>query len=217
MGLPIQTNTNGDKEMFIRVTERKTTLWKKASEFCKLKYKNSYNANINPTSQYYVVVQNEENRILACSGVTFGDEGRLFSEQYLDESIDTILLKKFGMEVERSSIAEIGNLTSDHFTAGMILVNMIPLLAWCMGAHYLLCTVTPRVIAMMEGCQIAFEPIEQADPDRLDEAREIWGAYYDQAPVTGFIRVDPKRSRFAAMTVGTVFTHNSLITPKRVS
>ena len=203
--------------MLIRVTEKDTVLWKNASSVSKLKYNRAYNASIEPSPQYYVVVQTADDHILACAGITFGDEEGLFSEQYLDEPIEAILHKRYGKEIERSNIAEIGSLTSHHATAGMILVNMIPLLSWCMGAHYLLCTVTPRVIAMMEGCQIAFEPIEQANPERLTEAKDIWGSYYDQVPVTGFIRVDPKRSRFAAMTVGTVFTHTPLTLPKRVS
>ncbi|MEH6559810.1 MAG: thermostable hemolysin [Marinobacter sp.] len=203
--------------MLIRVTETNTALWNKASEVSKLKYNSAYNASIDPAPQYYVVVQNAKDRILACAGITFGEEGGLFSEQYLDKPIEAILRARLGKELERSNIAEIGSLTSHHATAGMILVNMIPMLAWCMGAHYLLCTVTPQVIRMMEGCQIAFEPLEQADPDRLTEAKELWGSYYDRVPVTGFIRVDPKRSRFAAITVETVFTHTPLAKPKRIS
>ncbi|GAJ23198.1 unnamed protein product, partial [marine sediment metagenome] len=46
-----------------------------------------------------------------------------------------------------------------------------------------------------------------ADPARLgEEGGKNWGTYYSKLPVTGFIRVDPQRSRFAAMTLNTSFT-----------
>lgn len=206
--------------MLIRVTEANTDLWRKASEVSRRKYNKSYNARINPIPQYYVVVQTEESQILACAGITFADGGVLFSEQYLNSPIESILQTRLGKKAKRSHIAEIGTLTSRHTTAGTILVNMIPMLAWCMGARYLLCTVTPRVITMMEECQIPFEPIKHAESDRLEEAEHSWGTYYNQTPVTGFIQVDPKRSRFAALTVGTVFAHTlhtPPCAPKRVS
>jgi hypothetical protein len=69
---------------------------------------------------------------------------------------------------------------------------------------------------MMESCQIDFEPLLTADPQRLaDDGGKNWGTYYSKLPVTGFIRVDPKRSRFAAMTLGTLFTQLSTDLPAR--
>ncbi|WP_044424475.1 thermostable hemolysin, partial [Pseudomonas avellanae] len=157
-----------------------------------------------------------EGRILSCAGITFADHRTLFSEQYLSQPIEKILSDRFEKPIDRSTIVEIGSLISHHLTAGMIMVNMIPLLAWCMGGHYLLCTVTPRVREMMESCQIDFEPLLTADPERLaNDGGKNWGSYYSKMPVTGFIRVDPKRSRFAAMTLGTLFTQLPTDLPER--
>ena len=203
--------------MLIRVTERQAPLWKDASEVVRQKFNNSYDANIEPSPQYFVVTQTPEEKIISCAGITFADDRILFSEQYLSQPIEQILSDRFGKNVDRANIAEIGSLTSHHVTAGMILVNMIPLLAWCMGAHYLLCTVTPHVRRMMESCQIEFSPLLTADPDCLREDGANWGSYYAQQPVTGFIRVDPKRSRFAAMTLSTLFTHTPAEFPRRAS
>ncbi|MCY1362884.1 Thermostable hemolysin [compost metagenome] len=203
--------------MLISVTERNTTLWDEALDVVRNQYNRTYDANIAPDPQYFVVIQSMTGKILACAGVTFADESRLFSEQYLANPIENVLSLRSDREVERANIVEIGSLVSHHPTAGRILVNMIPMLAWCMGAQFLLCTATPRVRAMMASCQITFEPIEQADPSRLDNSQESWGSYYEQRPVTGFIQVDPKRSRFAAMTVSTIFTHAPVDLPKRVS
>lgn len=193
--------------MQIRVAENKTPLWVQATEVVKDKFRSSYAASVEPNPQYFAVTQDQEDRILACAGITFADHRILFSEQYLTQPIEEILSQRFERTIERSNIVEIGNLISHHLTAGMILVNMIPLLSWCMGGHYLLCTVTPRVRQMMESCQIDFEPLLTADPTRLaDDSGKNWGTYYAKKPVTGFIRVDPKRSRFAATTLNTSFT-----------
>lgn len=194
--------------MLVRVTDSDSALWKQAAEIVKEKFQHSYKANIEPTPQYFALTQDEDERIMSCAGITFGDNRTLFSEQYLTQPIHEILSDLQGKPIERSSIAEIGSLISHHITAGVIMVNMIPLLAWCMGAQYLLCTVTPRVREMMESCQIVFEPLLTADPARLGEnGGKNWGSYYAKRPVTGFIKVDPQRSRFAAMTLGTLFNH----------
>lgn len=140
--------------MLIRVTERSTPLWDEALNAARKQYGRVYGAQINPEPQYFVVIQSTDEKLLACAGITFADERTLFSEQYLAGPVEDILRPRIDREIERANIVEIGSLISHHSTAGMILVNMIPLLAWCMGAHVLLCTVTPRVRAMMEGCQI---------------------------------------------------------------
>ena len=202
--------------MLVRVTESQTPLWMQATEVVKEKFRSSYKASVEPSPQYFAVTQDSEEHILSCAGITFADHRTLFSEQYLSQPIEAILSQRYEKMIDRSVIAEIGSLISHHRTAGMIMVNMVPLLAWCMGAQYLLCTVTPRVRQMMESCQIDFEPLLTADPQRLaDDGGKNWGTYYSKLPVTGFIRVDPKRSRFAAMTLGTLFTQLSTDLPAR--
>ncbi|MGE8144239.1 thermostable hemolysin [Pseudomonas frederiksbergensis] len=202
--------------MLVRVTESQTPLWVQATEVVKEKFRSSYKATVEPSPQYFAVTLDNEERILSCAGITFADHRTLFSEQYLSQPIETILSERFEKTIDRSTIVEIGSLISHHLTAGMIMVNMIPLLAWCMGGHYLLCTVTPRVREMMESCQIDFEPLLTADPERLaNDGGKNWGSYYSKMPVTGFIRVDPKRSRFAAMTLGTLFTQLPTDLPER--
>ncbi|MEB0199999.1 thermostable hemolysin, partial [Pseudomonas sp. 5S4] len=120
--------------------------------------------------------------------------------------IERVLSDRFHKQINRFSIAEVGNLISNQETAGRILVDMIPLLAWSMGAKYLICTVTPKVQRMMEACQIVFEPLIMATPEGLtDRGKKDWGTYYSEQPVTGFIRIDPKRSRFAELTMKASF------------
>jgi len=202
--------------MLVRVTEGQTPLWTQATEVVREKFRSSYKATVEPNPQYFALTQDADERILSCAGITFGDHRTLFSEQYLAEPIEVILSRRFEKSIDRSTIAEIGSLVSHHLTAGIIMVNMIPLLAWCMGGHYLLCTVTPRVREMMESCQIVFEPLLAADPQRLaDEGGKNWGSYYSKQPVTGFIRVDPQRSRFAALTLNTMFTQSMTDLPVR--
>lgn len=202
--------------MLVRVTESQTPLWVQAAEIVKEKFRSCYKATVEPSPQYFAMTLDNEDRILSCAGITFADHRTLFSEQYLSQPIEKILSERVEKPIDRSTIVEIGSLISHHLTAGMIMVNMIPLLAWCMGGHYLLCTVTPRVREMMENCQIDFEPLLTADPERLANAGgKNWGSYYSKMPVTGFIRVDPKRSRFAAMTLGTLFTQLPTDLPER--
>jgi hypothetical protein len=81
------------------------------------------------------------------------------------------------------------------------MVRLIPIIAWCMGMEYILCTVTARLRDVLQRLDIAFTVLGDADPGRLDPGeRAAWGTYYDQSPQVGFIELRVLAPLFAGAT-----------------
>lgn len=142
--------------------------------------------------QYLVVEERKENgsKLVACSSLTSAEHKRLFSETYLDSSIEEILSNKTGFQVSRSQICEIGALSIDQniIPAVKLLIAYFPWYAEKLGYKYALVTVTNYMRAALHYSGTPFMPICKANPNRLPIGEaERWGKYYDYDPETGII------------------------------
>ncbi|MBI0329795.1 thermostable hemolysin [Burkholderia plantarii] len=195
--------------MKIRVAKQGTALWTTAAVAVKKKYRIAYEAQVEPNPENFVVAIDDAQRILACAGITFAGPTPLFSEQYLEKPIESVIHDTWGVEYFRNEIAEIGNLISNDISASASVIKLVPLLAWCMGARALLCTVTTKVAGLLKNYDIQFEPICEADPARVAGAGHAWGSYYANRPVTGLIHVADHRALLRHMTTSMDFISRS--------
>ncbi|MFC4161230.1 thermostable hemolysin [Chitinimonas lacunae] len=164
-------------------------LWDRAVTLVKQRYLDRHAAAVEPTPQYFVVVQDKVGRLLACAGLTFADTGPLFSECYLDLPVEQVARARLGVGYRREQIVEVGNLVACDPIAARLVVRMVPILAGSLGARLLFCTVTDRVRGLLNACRLPFVPVCAAAAERVgDPAR--WGRYYERAPQTGFIDLD---------------------------
>ncbi len=191
--------------MNIRVVKQGTALWNLAVTAVQNKYRSAYEAQIEPNPENFVVAVEGDRTILACAGITFAATGKLFSEQYLDTPIETAIQDIWRCQYNRNEIAEVGNLISFDKRASLSVIKLVPLLAWCMGAKALLCTITPKVAGLLNACDIRFEPICEADPAKVDGGGEGWGSYYANKPTTGLIHTANHRELFQRLTTSMDF------------
>lgn len=85
---------------------------------------------------------------------------------------------------------EIGPLASIELHAATELMRSLPMLAWCLGQRYSICTATQQVRRMFSKLDMEFIARGVAGIERLaPEARENWGDYYSKQPMTGYARV----------------------------
>ncbi len=197
--------------MRVLLEKRNSERWTRAVEFAKKRYCKSYGANINPSPDYYLIVENDDNNILSCAGVCFATEQKLFSENYLEEPCHTLISKLERRTVDRSSVAEIGSVASVHPIAGRTLFEMLSIVAWCMGANYLICTSNPRSIKVMSQCNVLFVPICKANINHAPKKTGVeWGSYYQSEPTTGYINLRNMQNHYREMVLKTVFKHPSL-------
>jgi hypothetical protein len=195
----------------ISLARAKTTQWLAASELAREIYHKTYEATVLPTPDAFIVAEpiggtgaraaRDGDALLACAGLTFGTDKPLFSEHYLDRSIETEIERRFKTRPDRRRVVEVGALATRRRSVGGEVIRATPIVAWCLGMEYILCTVTTGLIKALDRAGIEFVPFEPADPDRLGPGEvERWGSYYAYGPQVGVIRLNSLHRLFSATT-----------------
>ncbi|UXY17140.1 thermostable hemolysin [Chitiniphilus purpureus] len=191
--------------MQIKVVLPNTQDWELAVRLVRYKYRSSFQAEVDPSPDCFIACLEQdadgEANPVACAGITFSELTTLFSEQYLGEPVEVMIGRHQNKEVSRNAIIEVGSLASIKGQAGSELVRVMPLLGWCMGKEFILCTATKQLRALLEREGIRFIPLCPAHDSALEESmRQRWGSYYDQAPQTGFISLASSMAGLAHQT-----------------
>jgi hypothetical protein len=191
--------------MQIRIATPGSPDWSKALQLARAKYKRSYEAQIDPNPDHFIVCfsddPQEQARAIACAGVTSAGSRKLFSEAYIDEPAEKLVQRSEGRAVTRNDIVEVGSLASESFRAGTELVRILPILCWCLGRKYVLCTTTAHLRQMFHDAGMQFKSLQDASRERLDTTQQDrWGSYYEQSPVTGYFCLKQLTHVFATNT-----------------
>ena len=114
----------------------------------------------------------------ACAGISYGDSGKLFSEYYLDQSLDE------RYHIDRARIAEVGAFASFHSGSGAgkyLLNNVIKTLA-LRNFGLVVLTATEQVRQLLIPLVDTLEDLGGADRNKLRDPGVNWGNYYDHGP-----------------------------------
>ncbi|MER0477677.1 thermostable hemolysin [Streptomyces sp. Edi2] len=193
--------------MQIDLAHRATSAWLDAADLAREVYAQAYGAEVAPRPDSFIVARPacggaaEPCPPLACAGLTFGREQELFSERYLDTGVEAAVLAHLGVTVDRRRVVEVGALATRRVSVGRELIRATPIISWCLGMEYILCTVTRSLITTLGRTGICFVPFGPADPGRLspDEAAR-WGSYYDHQPQVGVIALNALDRLFSDTT-----------------
>ncbi|MCZ1012488.1 thermostable hemolysin [Streptomyces lydicus] len=193
--------------MQIDLAHRATSAWLDAADLAREVYAQAYGADVAPRPDSFIVARPacggaaEPCPPLACAGLTFGREQELFSERYLDTGVEAAVLAHLGVTVDRRRVVEVGALATRRVSVGRELIRATPIISWCLGMEYILCTVTRSLITTLGRTGICFVPFGPADPGRLspDEAAR-WGSYYDHQPQVGVIALNALDRLFSDTT-----------------
>ncbi|MEU6328623.1 MULTISPECIES: thermostable hemolysin [unclassified Streptomyces] len=193
--------------MQIDLAHRATSAWLDAADLAREVYAQAYGADVAPRPDSFIVARPacggaaEPCPPLACAGLTFGREQELFSERYLDTGVEAAVRAHLGVTVDRRRVVEVGALATRRVSVGRELIRATPIISWCLGMEYILCTVTRSLITTLGRTGICFVPFGPADPGRLspDEAA-CWGSYYDHQPQVGVIALNALDRLFSDTT-----------------
>jgi len=153
-------------------------------------YQQHYSADVDVNPDQFIALCSAQGEWLACFGVNFSKNKRLFSENYLDGSIEDVLGPVIECSVKRAVIAECGSFASLTPGAGKVLLSSLSWVLWCEGIHYGLVTVTPVVRHLFRRLKMPFVEICAADIGRLSQSDLAqWGSYYSTEPVTGVLDI----------------------------
>lgn len=157
-----------------------------AEQFIRNGYAKAYNAEINVTTPYLIAL--EKGSLRSALGVRSANQP-LFTEQYLDKSIEKTL-SLHGYFVERNQIAEIAHLYSNAktFTVPLMLVTAIALKY--KGFSAMVFTGTDHVLKLITKTGIEVHRLANASEDKLVDKHDNWGTYYNTQPAVAFINLN---------------------------
>lgn len=177
--------------MRVRLQPRLSEPWLSSVELVREQYARSFDAEVMPDPDYFITAEQSGSggiRTVACAGVTLASEQPFFSERYLDQPVDALIRKRLHAECPRDAIVEVGPLASRVPRAGGEVIRLVPIIAWCLGKRYILCTATRSLAVTLDRLGIWFVPFAAADVTRLPAAdRDRWGRYYANDPQVGVI------------------------------
>ncbi|MET7669459.1 thermostable hemolysin [Micromonospora luteifusca] len=191
-GIPPSSET--PQTLRVRVVSTASPEWAAAASFVRTGYAETYGAQIDPAPDCFVVAAKHRpdgrEEIVACGGMTFDSPQGFFSERYLDRSLEGSLQQVDGAPVARDDVVEVGSFMATG-GSGAELIRLLPLLAWCQGMRYALCTATGQLAEALPQFGVPFVPLVRARPSWMSaDERARWGTYYDHAPTTGLVPLD---------------------------
>ncbi|SBT43292.1 thermostable hemolysin [Micromonospora narathiwatensis] len=186
--------TIGAEALRVRVATPPSPEWDAAAAFVRTGYAEIYNALIDPAPDRFVVATRQRSgrpeEIVACGGMTFHSHQGFFSERYLDQPLEEVLRRVAGAPVSRDDVVEVGSFVAVG-GSGAELIRLLPLIAWCQGMRFALCTATAPLAAALPQFGVPFVSLGRARPTWMSAGERLrWGTYYDQAPTTGLVPLD---------------------------
>ena len=193
--------------MQIKFAARGSDGWNDASSLVRDKFKRTFDAEVMPNPDYFVIYLIKNNftdqcdQVASCAGVTYaGEQSKLFAEQYLDAPAEEIISHREGRPVQRDEILESGSIVSLFPKSGLALVKALPLVTFCLGKRYVLSTATKKLQEVFNMAGLEFNVLQAADPGRLALGTQgNWGSYYDNMPETGYFNMDKLGPALASM------------------
>ncbi len=156
---------------------------RRVEAFVEATFARAYGSRICAHYPTLMSVQDETGRIYAVAGFRFARESALFLEQYLDQPVEAALGRVKGEAPSRNAIAEIGNLASDGRGASLFLFLSLAGHLRDAGCEYAVATTTRELRGIFARTGFPIAELGRADPARLPDAGQSWGAYYEADPV----------------------------------
>ncbi|MFK8049005.1 MAG: thermostable hemolysin [Halioglobus sp.] len=119
----------------------------------------------------------------AALGLGSAAHGSLFSEQYLNHSVENYIDDHFACQCGRQNIMELGNLVSSYSGQSAFLYLLVTAAMAQAGVEYLLFCANKTVRASIKRSGFTPVVIDQAHPERLGGRASDWGSYYEGEPM----------------------------------
>jgi len=107
----------------------------------------------------------------------------LFSEQYLDRPIETVMEQHLGQQVERRLLVEVGNLALLGPGEARWVIAATTAFLHAAGYRWVLFTAVPSLCNAFQRLGLKPIRITTPDPARLSDGGRSWGRYYQAGPV----------------------------------
>lgn len=153
-------------------------------------FQTSYGASVKDFLPFFLSLRCN-NKLSAVTGISSAGTNALFIEQYLGNPIEDEINHFSAQHVQRSAIAEIGNLAATHRGSSQLLFILLAAILHQANIEWLVFTATPQVQKTISKLGFQLQPIKEASPLCLNQSsRQGWGRYYDTKPMVVAGRLD---------------------------
>lgn len=147
-------------------------------------YQTKFGAEIEVTYQLLMGLMADHGEPpLSALGIRSAGGGPLFLERYLDQPVEQQLAALFGETLERSEIAEAGNLASSGNNSILLLLYFLSIHLEVCGTRVIIFTGTSLLRRYLGSLGLYPARLAPADPARLGAGEaDNWGSYYATKP-----------------------------------
>jgi hypothetical protein len=125
----------------------------------------------------------EQGRPRAVVGFRGALAGRLFAEQYLEETAQQLIGARVGGLVMREALVEVGNLALENPGDARWVIAASTCFLHALGYRWVLFTATRTLVNTFQRLGMRPLALASARPLMLDDKGERWGNYYQAEPV----------------------------------
>lgn len=161
-------------------------------------FRAEFNAHVPDFPNHLIAALGPNREPRAVAGLRFAADG-LFSEVYLDGSIEAVLTPIFGRRIDRTQVVEFSSLAAPEPGATLPLMVAAIRFALAAGAGYGLFTATDRLHTLLARTGLAIVDLGPARAERLPNAA-AWGDYYRHDPHVLAVAAEALPAAFAIAT-----------------
>lgn len=133
-----------------------------------------------------------DGNLLAVCGLRHAEQEQLFLENYLDTTVEAVLSRQLGYDVDRNDIVEIGNLAVADPVHARSLLASISLYLHGSGTHWAVFTGLATLRNSLRKLNMQVHALADASITRLPaEDQADWGSYYADHPQVMAVRRTP--------------------------
>lgn len=155
---------------------------RRVEDFISATYASAYDAQISINYPALMSIRNTDGAVLAAAGFRLAAQEPLFLEQYTGAPVEKALAGVYGFDIDRSLIAEAGNLASTGRGATVFLYAALTSYLNHRGLAYLVLTGTDELHRQFIRLGLAPRRVCDADAGALAAGRTSWGSYYSTCP-----------------------------------
>ena len=191
LNLPIRTQRKTvQKRVFQRLIScqpsfslhmRHSAQRQEVEQYIHSKYQCAYHAELQHYMPYLLSMESCHN-ISSVMGFRPALAETLFVEQYISDSIETVIAAQTQADVNRNTIVEIGNLAAVKQGSSQLLMIIIVALLYQQGYHWSVFSATEDVRKIMNKLGFTTYTLCPAKSEKIHNDVKQWGSYYHTQP-----------------------------------
>lgn len=172
--------------------------------FIKDIFRKHHGAELNHFAPSLLAIFNPQNEVEAALGYRLAKDDALFLENYLDQSIESLVSHYLGQNIERHTLGETGNLASSNAASCKALFAYTADYLHDQGIEWFVSTGTAVMRVVYRRLGIKAHIIHDVTKSSLSEKQQHkWGSFYEDKPKIILINVAQAKQRFKQLATQT--------------